>query len=200
MRYINYLDYPAIPSNLEQEILDTVQKQAIHFEANDLLVNTSKEMQDVLGITNYDSNTNIGYHYSQAKVYFPNLVNYYFLEPSDNVKDWVVKNINSLATINIQVMSNGTCIPPHVDEVRTTAINYILQTGGAVHTDFFHVKDSFNHLDVTSQTAIPHERLTLMESCILQPSRWHSLDVRQIHSVENIDPKQKRIALTLSIV
>ena len=182
--YISYLDYPTLPHDLEQDILATVDAHS-NFEANDLLVNTDQDTLDILGEVAYDPKTNIGYPYIEARNHFPKLVDYYFLEPSQAVKDWVYENIDKDVTINIQVMTNGIHVPPHVDEVRTYAINYLISTGGAVTTDFYEPKDKFSNLVVTAQTAIPYEKLDLKESKQIAPQVWHKLAVTKIHSVEN---------------
>lgn len=196
--YISYLDYPPLPTDLERDILNTIESYS-NFEKNNLLVNADLDTINLLGESEYTAETNIGYHYSQARKHFPNLVDYYFLDPSEHVKEWVLTNISKDVTINIQVMTNGIYVPPHIDEVRTSAINYLISTGSAL-TNFYEPKPEFTDLLVTAQTAIPYERLDLKESSKIEKHVWHRLDVRKIHSVENIDPQAKRISLTLSIV
>ena len=197
--YISYLNYPPLPLELEQDILNTVESNS-NFKENDLLVNTDQTTLDLFGEVEYDPNNNIGYPYTEARKHFPKLVDYYFLDPSLAVKDWVYKNISEDVTINIQVMTNGTNVPPHIDEVRTSAINYLITTGGNATTDFYKPKTAFEHLPVTAQTAIPYKKLDLQQSQHIAPKVWHKLSVTKIHSVENINPQLKRIALTLSLV
>jgi hypothetical protein len=90
-------------------------------------------------------------------------------------------------------------VPPHIDEVRTSAINYLISSADAT-TNFYEPKSEFAPLSVTAQTAIPHERLELKQSSKIAERTWHKLDVGKIHSVENIATDSKRISLTLSIV
>ena len=40
----------------------------------------------------------------------------------------------------------------------------------------------------------------LVEEIKIEKGRWHRLDTRQVHSVENLDPTKKRISLSLSIL
>jgi hypothetical protein len=196
--YISYLNYPPLPLDLELDILNTIESHA-YFQKNNLLVNADAATIDLLGETAYTADTNIGYHYSQARDHFPHLVDYYFLEASERVKDWVFTNISKDVTINIQVMTNGMYVPPHIDEVRTSAINYLISSADAT-TNFYEPKSEFAPLSVTAQTAIPHERLELKQSSKIAERTWHKLDVGKIHSVENIATDSKRISLTLSIV
>jgi hypothetical protein len=197
--YISYLDYPSLPIGLEQDILNTVKSNS-NFKENNLLVNADQTTLDLIGKVEYDPNNNIGYPYLEARKYFPTLVDYYFLDPSPAVKDWVHTHINKDVTINIQVMTNGTHVPPHIDEVRTYAINYLISAGGNATTDFYEPKVKFENVSVTAQTAIPYEKLDLKESKQIAEKVWHKLSVTKIHSVENITPQLKRIALTLSLV
>jgi hypothetical protein len=198
MLHINYLSFPPLPDALEQEILDIAQ-QAETFHSNDIHVSTSSEMLEVIGQIDYNPDTNLGYHYSTAKQHFPSMSNYHFLEVSDNIRKWVSENINPEFTAHIQVIDQGTVIPPHIDEVRSKAVNYIIKSGGNSVTSFYYVKGEYQNLTATPQTSIPYERLSVMESVLIEPKRWHSLDVTQIHGVTNMDPAQKRIALTLSV-
>lgn len=199
MLHINYLSFPPLPDALEQEILD-IAHQAEIFHANDIHVNASRETLEVIGHVDYNPDTNLGYHYSTAKEHFPSMSNYHFLEASDNIRKWVAENINPSLTAHIQVIDQGTIIPPHIDEVRSKAVNYIVEPGGNSITSFYYVKGEYQNLLVTPQTSIPYERLSVMESVLIQPKMWHSLDVTQIHGVTNMNPLQKRIALTLSVI
>jgi hypothetical protein len=197
--HINYLNFPSLPSVLEQEILD-IARQAETFCSNDIHVNASSETLDIIGHIDYNLITNLGYHYSTAKQYFPSMSNYHFLEVSETIKKWVAENINPKFSAHVQVINHGTIIPPHVDEVRSQAINYIISSGGDSITSFYYVKEEYKNLIVTPQTSIPYDRLTVTESTLIQPKKWHSLDVTKIHGVTNMDPLQQRIALTLSVI
>lgn len=199
MLHINYLSFPPLPDALEQEILD-IARQAETFYSNDIHVNASSETLDAIGHIDYSPDTNLGYHYSTAKQHFPSMSNYHFLEASDSIKKWVAENINPALTAHIQVINQGAIIPPHVDEVRSKAVNYIVDPGGNSITSFYYVKEEYQNLIVTPQTSIPYNRLSVIESVLIQSKMWHSLDVTQIHGVTNMDPAQQRIALTLSVI
>jgi hypothetical protein len=84
--------------------------------------------------------------------------------------------------------------------MRSCAYNYIIETGGDATTCFWKPKDEFNHLKAYAQTVFPYDRLDLVEEVKIDKGRWHRLDTRQIHSVENLDPTKKRISLSLSIL
>lgn len=195
MSYINYLDLPPLPLDIESDILETVSKYE-HVSRNDeLLISTNSNLKKIIEYSDYDPNTNIGYHYSSGKKIFPDIADYDFLEPSDAVKNWVVNNINLDCLAFIQVMSNGTVVPPHIDEARSKAINYLIETGGEASTTFYQPKNEYKKLSITPQVVIPYTRLDVIESTVIEKKLWHELDVKVIHGVENIS--SRRLALTL---
>jgi hypothetical protein len=53
-------------------------------------------------------------------------------------------------------------------------------------------------LTVSPQTYIPHSMIDKVFETIIEPNKWHSLNVSQIHSVENI--KGMRVGLSLSVI
>jgi hypothetical protein len=138
-------------------------------------------------------NSNITFSFGTSK--------FYFCEVTDNIKTWVNQNISrDINRIHIQIMFGGDFVIPHVDEIRQKAYNYILTTGGSdVETCFYEPKDEFKHLKITAQTYFPKDRLNKTYGITIFPKKWHRLSVNKIHSVENLDPTQRRISLTLSL-
>lgn len=196
MSYINYLDLPILPTNIEINILETVKNKSIDLSGKKILINTDTKTLEKIGTVDIGS-SNIGFHYSQSKKYFPNIVDYDFIEPTQLVKDWVDNNIPFSCIPYIQVMSNGECVPPHIDESRSKAVNYLLETGGNATTTFYKPKKEFNNLDITPQIVIPYDRLIITESQIIKDRCWHELIVTKIHGVENLS--SNRISLTLCL-
>lgn len=95
------------------------------------------------------------------------------------------------------MMSNGNVVPPHVDESRSKAVNYLLETGGSASTTFYKPKHEYSNLEITPQIVIPYTRLDVVETAIIPERSWHELTVTSIHGVENLTAR--RIALTLCL-
>jgi len=197
MSYINYLNLPPLPFEIEQDIFDTISKNANCHQNDELLINTNLKTLSIIENIDYDPITNIGYRYSEGKKIFPNLADYDFIEISDLVKDWLKTNIPFECIAFIQVMSNGSLVPPHIDESRSKAVNYLLETGGAASTTFYKPKDEYKDLKITPQVVIPYIRLDIVESEIIPQKTWHELDVTTIHGVENLS--SKRVSLTICL-
>jgi hypothetical protein len=135
-----------------------------------------------------------------ATEHFNDLASFDFLPVSDIITDWVKENITPTpALVTIQVMQQGSIITPHVDEGRTSVYNFLLETGGGI-TKFYRNSKEYMHLTAYPQTIFTHDRLEEVESIDIEKNRWHYLNVSKIHNVENIQPNQKRIALSLSYV
>ena len=195
MQYIKYLDYPKLPDNIEKNILDTVEKFI------DCEYTKDRFVTDNTGTTSFNEETNLGISMEESRNYFSNLAQFQFIQLNQPVKDWLANNIGPGLTAHIQVISAGNHVPPHIDEreVRTTALNYLLTTGGNVSTTFYRVGAQYTHLTAMPRTLIPLERLEVIETTIIPAHTWHSLSVSNIHGVKNIDISLKRIALSINL-
>lgn len=71
-------------------------------------------------------------------------------------------------------------IPVHIDRGRTTAINYIIKSGGE------NVKTVWYKDDYTTPTS----------DIILKPNQWHELQVDIYHNVTNLT--ERRFAITVA--
>jgi hypothetical protein len=97
-------------------------------------------------------------------------------------------------------MTGGEFIVPHIDEIRTGGLNYIIQTGGtAVKTKFYKPKSEYKEFKATPQTAFLYNTIDEVYSETLPINKWHILDVTQIHSVNDLIPSSLRIAVTVSL-
>jgi hypothetical protein len=115
---------------------------------------------------------------------------------SDKVTDWVRNNINdSFMAVHIQNFDRGSLFFPHVDLIRTKALNYLIESGDA-DTIFFEPLEEFKNLVPQPSTYIPHNRIREIKKIKIETNRWHQLDVTKIHNVENI--KSRRLAITVS--
>lgn len=211
--YFTYLDFPSIPKDIEEQILYVMDNPICNFHSseeflqhtienrNNLNIEASEEIINAIKNIEYNPDNSLGHHLSDVRKYFSNLAEFDFLEVNDAVKQWVKDAINvNVSYVSVQAMYGGKTITPHIDEMRSYAYNYIIETGGDASTCFWKPKKEFEHLKSYAQTVFPYNRLDLVEEIKIEPGRWHRLDTSQIHSVENLDPTKKRISLSLSIL
>lgn len=211
--YFTYLDLPPVPKYIEDQILYIANTPGTNFhntndfvdflESNrkDLNISADQEIIDAIKNIQIDLSKSLGYPLSDAWEHFSNLAHFDFLEVNDEIKQWVKSTIDKeVIHISVQSMYGGTTITPHIDEMRSSALNYVVSTGGQSKTCFYKAKKEYEHLTPYPQTVFPFERLELMEEVQIEPYKWHQIDVTKIHSVENIDPTKKRISLSLSIL
>ena len=211
--YFTYLDLPPLPKDIETRILEIVESPIYNFHSseefvrhtienrNNLNIEASEEIIKAIKNVEYNPNDSLGYHLSEVWNHFKDLAEFDFLEVSEEIKEWVKYNINlNVAHVSIQAMYGGKTITPHVDEMRSFAYNYVIDTGGETSTCFWEPREEYKHLKVYAQTVFPYNRLNLLEEVKIEKGRWHKLDTRIIHSVENLDPSKKRISLSLSVL
>ena len=191
-----YLDYKPIPKDLKKIILDQSEK------------NSSKEISRCKNFyVNERIESAVNNEYSEIKLglglplieteKISNLCSMTMFQ-LDEVTQWVRENItDNFNAVHIQSFENGVCFFPHVDLIRSKALNYLVLTGDA-DTVFYEPKKEFAHLKPMPSTFIPHDRISQIKSFKIENDRWHQLDVTKIHNVENI--KSKRLAITVSFV
>jgi len=127
------------------------------------------------------------------------MADFEFLETDSLIQNWIKDNIPfEVPYSSIQLIRNGIYVAPHVDEIRTHAVLYIIDTGGDPDTCYYKVRDAFKDKTVDPQTCIPYEKLEIKETHKLEQDNWFQLNVSEIHSVENIT--DTRIALSLSLI
>jgi hypothetical protein len=213
-RYEDHL--PPIPEAIVKEIYQLIEtpigdysdpaevynykRQEITSRPDLQLSSVNEELLETFSNYSYDYEDSLGYPISQANVLFNNLAQFDFLKVSDNILEWIRNNITpNPALVTIQVMHGGPVVIPHVDEGRSYVYNYLLDTGGAV-TKFYKNSKGYENLTAYPQTVFTYDRIEEIETINIQTNRWHYLDVSKIHNVENIQPSQKRISISLSYV
>jgi hypothetical protein len=140
----------------------------------------------------------LGFTMNTAHDYFQNLATFDFLPVSDMIIEWVNNNITPIPVlVTIQVMHGGATITPHIDEARNYVYNYIIETAEGT-TNFYKNAKGYEHLTAYPQTIFTYDRIEVINSVLIEPNRWHYIDVSKIHSVENIQANKKRISLSLS--
>lgn len=102
---------------------------------------------------------------------------------------WAEENIHGVPfKFKAQYQVIGYGIPIHRDvayrggNARSLAINYILDTGGN---------------DV--RTVIYDDSKNILESQVIQPMRWHSIQVNMLHCVLGLVPGKFRVTLSLGL-
>jgi hypothetical protein len=199
MRYITYPKLPSIPSDIELEVIEVAKK--INFQENEFNLTTEESIMEKIQVHAPVNMIEIlGVRFSDAHKYFNvSISKFAFVNAPHNLVKWVEENINmNIRSINVQAMSGGTDIVPHVDEIRTGALNYLLSTGGSkVETRFY--ESLRPDLKAVSQTAIPYDKVKLIESAELPLRVWHILSTKDIHSVNGLTPNDVRISVSISL-
>jgi hypothetical protein len=194
----SYVSHPTLPPELKALILETVEKEWDNLQSTNIQMYAPPAVIAAIN-EDVDLTNNLGWHYSESKAHFPFICDYYQFDVPAEVALWLRDNVSSQPA-NIQVMTSGSHVPPHIDEVRKGALNYVIETGGDVRTVFYNVKNENANENATPFTVIPYEKLDVSNDVEIQAERWHSLDTTRIHSVEGISSVKKRIAITISII
>jgi len=171
-----YKNYPKVPKNIVDEIVEEANKQSLT-GFSDKVNSAVKEAYGNIVDTNLDG--------VATMTMFTN----------DKLTDWVKNNVtDKFNAVHVQCFSNGTYFFPHVDLLRTRALNYILKTADA-KTVFYKSK---NNIEVKPNTVISYQDIEVVNTRTFEPYEWHELKVDNIHSVENINGT--RIAITVSFL
>lgn len=217
MSNFQYKDFPVVPEWLKTHILNLIESStlpeiSVHennyqdefVKSAEKWISADQEILDIISEVAYNKDDTLGYHFEERDVhdYNKSLAFFDFLNVDKVITDWVEENIpDKVAAINLQVMYGGELVTPHIDEVRQCALNYIFETGGdSVETAFYKPLAEYSHLKVYPRTLIPFDRIEKTDSIIIEPNRWHEINVQSIHSVDHLDTTKKRISLSLSVV
>lgn len=128
-----------------------------------------------------------------------NQAHWVVLDAPSLIKDWVKQNIEMDCYVALQFFQDGEKICPHIDGGRDKVYNFIIEPGGStVTTCFWKPKTGIDVSLFGPRKWIDYNLLDLDDSVIFEKNQWCYIDTTQIHSVENLDPTTKRIAITLS--
>ena len=217
MPNFEYKDFPTVPEWLvthiyqliESSSLDEISVHGNNYQEDfvksaEKWISADQEILDIITEVDYNKDDTLGYHFEERDVhnYNKSLAFFDFLTVDKVITDWVEQNIpNKVAAVNLQVMHGGELVTPHIDEVRHRALNYIFETGGSsVETSFYKPLEQYSHLKVYPRTLIPFDRIERTDAIVIEPNRWHEINVQTIHSVDRLDVNKKRISLSLSVV
>ena len=198
---IIYRDFPIVPKHIVDKVLDIALN--VNFLENDFNLTTDSNLLESIKEFTPNINYNIlGVAFNQAQQYYKEkIASFAFVNPPEELTEWVKENITlPYRGVNIQVMSGGEFVAPHIDEIRKGGLNYIIQTGGPdVKTKLYKPKLEYANLKVTPQTVFLYDTIDEVYSETLSINKWHILDVTQIHSVNNLDPLGVRISISVSL-
>lgn len=217
MTYFEYKDYPPIPKWLEEHILKFIEQSLVKpvqidseeyrnslIEKAEKWINADQAVMDVIDEVDYNEEDTLGYHFRDERAYgyTEKLAKFDFIGVDKVIEDWVYENIpDKVIGVNLQIMFEGEMVTPHTDEVRHYALNYLFDTGGDnVETIFYQPLPEYQHLKIYPRTLIPLERIQEAEKVIIEPHRWHRIDVVTVHAVNHLNPEKKRISLSLSVL
>jgi hypothetical protein len=210
MKPYEFLDLPIPPQHIADVVISFLKEQDNLKAMSEFsrFQSYSGAQKNVEATHNYDkllNSNNIGMSGEVAEqLYSETLCTFTVLPAPKIVCDWVKENIpemyHSNQHIHILDICKGTFFFPHVDMMRVKAYNCFIDTGGtSVKTCFYKPKEEFKNLAVTPRTYIPYDRIDLFDYQIFPKNKWHAIDVTKIHSIENIEPGQRRYAITLSV-
>jgi hypothetical protein len=198
---IIYKNFPTVPDYIVKQILTDVSK--INFQTNDFNLTADSDLLESIKqfVPNSEDNV-LGVAFNEAQQYYTEkIASFAFINPCNDLIIWAKENISiPYRGINIQVMTGGEFVVPHIDEIRTGGLNYIIQTGGPdVKTKLYKPKDEYSNLRATPQTAFLYNTIEEIHSETLPLNKWHILDVTQIHSVNDLVPSKSRISISISL-
>jgi hypothetical protein len=111
------------------------------------------------------------------------------------LKSWLAENISADVDLaGYQVISED--VNAHCDK-RLWAINYIINTGGPTVTTTLWQQPGQPVLRESRVKLPEYAKLNILESVCIEPSRWHILNTRVLHSVKGI--KTERSAITVGL-
>lgn len=178
---LTYKDYPPLPTEIVEQIKDEVNKRQDSTAKFNVPVNIDLAVEQVYGKLVTDDLDLDGL----AKM------NMFTL---DSLTAWAHANIKEpFSAVHVQYFEGGTFFFPHVDLLRSKAVNYLITTADA--TTSFYTPNGFTP---EPNTVIAREKISLTKQFRIDHNRWHELDVTLVHSVENINGT--RIAVTLSVL
>jgi hypothetical protein len=212
--FVEYLNFAKIPKHIEEYILESVKKETEwlipydgdhSYEHLKSRINKSVKKEKMTSLMrrcrghNFENSFGEPQHLSLEL--YSNEASFVWFDIDDIIYD----SIKSLLPISfdkedvfIMVSSNGDIVPPHIDDFRKSGINYIIESGGEnVTTNHYKPKKEYEHLICYPRTIFLLDKLDLIHGDVIKEKSWFKLDTKTIHSVQNINPHQQRISLTI---
>lgn len=121
------------------------------------------------------------YHHDDSKVTGSKQINTYTNSFNKQINDWCQKNISQSLYWGFMIMHRD--LGPHVDVGTKLKLTCLIDPGGdQVRTDFF-----------------ADDKITVFQSVIIEPGRWHLFRSDMTHAVTGIEPGKTRFSTTASI-
>lgn len=204
--YYSYPAFPQIPQSLVDDMTAHFEKcrpQLVpieNFKHFMVMPQAKAEIEKTHPLTGNVENS-LGYPTSVAANQFPNVCLFRIIPAPTFVNTWLEKNIPVAGWhASLQEFVEGDFFIPHIDLMRDVAYNYLMDTGGEeVRTVFYKPRDEFKSYTIAPRTFIPYDRIQETDSIVFPKNKWHQLKVDEIHSVENLNPAERRFSLTLSM-
>lgn len=117
-----------------------------------------------------------------------------------DVKEWIDKNVTFKFTDSkFQIIHGGNVLLPHVDLMQETVLKYIVEAGGqSVKTTHYAPKLEFAEHAIFPSLAFPYARLDELTSAVIPTRAWHTLDVKTIHGVSNLEARRVCLSFKLN--
>lgn len=181
---ILYLDLPLLPVDLETNLIKIANEIPADLQGKEWIEEyhgwTIKAASHVYGRSNTFLN-----HEMTAEI--QQLYSGYFGE----------ELIGIVGNLTNTYASGVVNVPPHCDRHRLVSINYILQSGGDdVLTCFY--KEGRTGKDYTEAENKQYNEVTLDYKICIPERTWHSYNVQNYHSVENIKGTRLIFSLVLT--
>lgn len=121
-----------------------------------------------------------------------------------DLQDWLHNNITTnLALAGLQTMtwSEGhdqrKDVLPHCDR-RNWAINFIIEPGGPAVTTSFYLEPGQPTFRPAGCRIDRHDKLIQVWSGVIEPGRWHIINTRVLHGVENVATQRRAVTIGIN--
>ena len=122
----------------------------------------------------------------------------------DDLKDWLRTNITtnvSLAGLQTMTWPEGQHgkkdVLPHCDR-RNWAINFVIEPGGPAVSTSFYLEPNRPIFREAGCRIDDFSKLTRVWSDVIKPGRWHIINTRVLHGVENIQTQRRAVTIGLN--
>jgi len=127
----------------------------------------------------------LNYNYDEYEINDPNIyppqTNTWTKTFNSEINQWCQQHISPTLYWGFMIMHSD--LRPHTDVKTELKLTYLIRTGGDnVKTEFYE-----------------DDKVTLIESVIIEPFRWHLFRSDIVHAVKGIEPDHTRFSVSASI-
>jgi hypothetical protein len=196
--YIEYLNLPPIPQKFVDEIL-------LGFQL------TKKYLPTRLAASEYENDVNYDNSFCYTKredilksLELNNLreedcalFHEYNNPLPKKMDEWIKENIMPDGIAKVFILGFGKILLPHRDRRINEAYNYVLLKGGNVKNKFWKPKKEYENIKIPQTIYVPYEKIDCVAEYEIPQYKWHKFDPSEVHSVENINPSEFRIIVSV---